>query len=69
MDQTLLVIEIVLAVILTILILMQPKGTGFARSAASATSFTRRGVERLVFRSTFLVAFLFLAMAVVDLLV
>lgn len=56
------------AILLIIFVLLQVRGTGFSRSSNSS-SFTRRGMERLVFRLTFVVAGLFLIMSAISLFI
>ena len=64
----LLIIQILSAAILIVLILMQSRGTGFNRSFSSS-SFTRRGVEKLVFRFSFIVAAVFIVVSIIQLTV
>jgi protein translocase SecG subunit len=68
--QILTIIQIIVSVGLICLILIQARGTGFARSGSfgGSTSFSRRGLEKLVFRLTFVLAFLFIAISIVQLL-
>lgn len=70
MDQILTIVQIVISIILIGLILIQARGTGFGRSAGlgGGASFTRRGLEKLVFKSTFVVAFLFVAISILQLI-
>ncbi len=57
----LLITELALGVIFVALILIQPKASGgLTRSWGSSTSFTRRGVERMIFRLTFIIAGIFI---------
>lgn len=56
MKQALTIIQIISAVSLTALILLQARGTGLGRAG---TSFTRRGLEKLIFRLTFIAAAVF----------
>ncbi len=67
MQQVVQVIQAISAVLLIIFVLLQVRGTGFSRSSSSS-SFTRRGVEKLVFKLTFVVASVFLLMSVISLL-
>ena len=71
MRQTLTIIQIVISLVLIGLILIQARGTGFGRSSGfgGSSSFTRRGLEKLIFRLTFVVAGVFLVVAVLSLLV
>jgi protein translocase SecG subunit len=54
------------SIILIIFILVQNKGTGFGRVWGGGSSFTRRGLEKLVFRLTFFLAFIFLVLSIVN---
>ncbi len=67
MKQVISIIQIIISVALISLILMQAKGTGFGRTSgmSGGTSFTRRGLEKLVFRMTFFLAGAFLILSVV----
>lgn len=52
--------QLALSVLLIVLIIIQSRGTGFARGfSASQVSFARRGLEKLIFRLTFVVVGLF----------
>ena len=62
MDNVLLAIQIVVAVLLAIAILVQVKGNGFGRMWGGG-SFSRRGLESLVFKATFVLAFLFVVVS------
>ena len=55
---------------LIILVLMQAKGTGLGRTFGSGggTSFSRRGLEKLIFKGTFVVAGVFLIISILQLL-
>ena len=68
MNQILLVIQIVFAGLLIFLIFIQTKGTGFGRSSkGSSVSFTRRGLEKVVFKLTFVITSLFLVVSILQL--
>lgn len=56
------------AFILIIFVLLQVRGTGFSRSINSS-SFTRRGIEKLVFKGTFIVTTIFLLVSIILLLI
>ncbi|EKE05944.1 MAG: hypothetical protein ACD_19C00140G0011 [uncultured bacterium] len=66
MQQIVQIIQSISAILLIIFVLIQVRGTGFSRSSNSS-SFTRRGVEKLVFKLTFFVAALFLVMSAISL--
>lgn len=68
MQQFVQIIQSISAILLIIFVLLQVRGTGFSRSANSS-SFTRRGVEKLVFRLTFVITALFLATSAVSLFI
>ena len=58
------------AVALTAVILIQARGTGFGRGwGSSGASFTRRGLERVVFRLTFIIAAVFIFVSVLQLVI
>ncbi|HTK03269.1 MAG TPA: preprotein translocase subunit SecG [Alphaproteobacteria bacterium] len=69
MTQVLTIIQIVVSIILIGLILIQAKGTGFGRSglASGGTAFTRRGLEKFIFKLTFVIAFIFIGVSILQL--
>jgi preprotein translocase subunit SecG len=69
MQMTLTIIQLLLAILVGSLILMQPKGTGMGRSFGSTSYHSRRGVENLVFKMTIILASLFVIVSVVSQLV
>ncbi len=66
MKEAVQIVQSISAFLLIIFVLLQVRGTGFSRSSNSS-SFTRRGVERLVFKLTFIVTALFLILSAVSL--
>jgi len=70
MKQILTVIQIVVSLGLIGLILIQAKGTGLGRTFGSGggTSFSRRGLEKLLFRLTFIFAAIFIVISILELL-
>lgn len=64
------IIQIVLAIFLVSLILLQSKGTGLGSTfgAEGALYRTRRGAEKIFFYLTIIVSFLFVIASVVGLL-
>jgi len=66
MKDFLVVVEILVAVALSGLILIQAKGVGLGRSFGSAAYHSKRGVEKLVFRATIITAVLFTLLAIVT---
>lgn len=64
----LIIFQIVSSVFLVILILIQTKGTGLGRTFGGGNvSFTRRGVEKIVFKSTFAVSVFFILVSLITL--
>lgn len=60
-------IEILIALTLIVVILMQVRGSGTTLFGQADSSFrVRRGVERILFRSTIGLAVLFVAIAVIS---
>lgn len=69
MKDVITVLQLVVSLLLAICILVQVKGNGFGRVWGSgAQSFTRRGLEALVFKFTFVLSFLFLALSLIAFL-
>ena len=64
MKNIFLVVQIISAILLTGTILIQARGTGFGRG--SAASFTRRGLEKLIFRLTFVFAGIFMLVSILQ---
>jgi preprotein translocase subunit SecG len=71
MKQLLSIVQIVVSLVLIVLVLIQARGTGFGRSMSlgGGTSFSRRGLEKIIFRMTFFFVALFLALSILQLLV
>jgi protein translocase SecG subunit len=69
MKQFLTIAQILSSIILVGLILIQARGTGFGRSGSfgGGTSFSRRGLEKLIFRLTFVIAFVFIVISILAL--
>ena len=67
MGSFLLVLQIIVSILIIGAILVQTKGTGFGRVWGSAgVSFARRGLEKLVFKATFVLSGLFIALAILQ---
>jgi len=63
-----LIFQIIISFLLSAVILLQVKGTGFGRVwGGLSTSSTRRGLEGLIFKFTFVLSFLFLLVSLVSL--
>ncbi len=68
MRQVLSIFQIIISIALIALVLIQARGTGFGRSSGiGGASFTRRGLEKLVFRLTFVVVGLFIILSILQL--
>lgn len=69
MKQLLTIVQMISSVVLIALILIQARGTGFGRSGSfgGGTSFSRRGLEKLIFRLTFVFALVFIIISVLQL--
>jgi protein translocase SecG subunit len=64
-----LISQIFFSAALVALIMIQPKGSGLGRSWKGSVSFARRGLELLVFRSTFVVAGLLILSSILPLVI
>jgi protein translocase SecG subunit len=70
MEDVYLLIQLILSVLIIGAVLVQNKGGGFGRAwSAGPSSFTKRGLERLVFRATFVLTGLLVAISILELLV
>jgi len=71
MTQTLLIVQIVLAIFLSISILLQHRGTslGGAFGGGGEVYRSRRGAEKFLFYFTVILATLFVILAIINLLV
>lgn len=71
MRTVLIVIQIFISILLIILILSQAKGAGLGSAWGGSSEFytSRRGVEKIIFTATVVLAALFLLIAIVSLLV
>lgn len=64
-------IQILLAIILILVIIIQQKGTGLGSTFGGDLSFyrTKRGAEKMIFNLTIILAFLFIALSIIGLIV
>ena len=69
MQSFFLTAEIIIAVALTSLILLQAKGVGLGRSLGSTAYHSRRGMEKIVFRLTVILAIVFAALSITSQLI
>lgn len=65
----LLITQITTSILLIILIVLQAKGVGLGRAWGGGGEFykSRRGVEKIIFRFTIIIAALFLASSILNL--
>lgn len=69
MKEAILFIQIATSLVLISFILVQVKGTGFGRVWGGSPSFTRRGLERLIFKLTFVATFVLISISILALAV
>jgi len=69
--QLLNIIQITLGILLALLILVQAKGAGLGSTFGGDMGFygTKRGAEKIIFRFTIIVAFLFLLSSLIGVIV
>lgn len=69
MKNTFLIIQIIISLLLSASILLQAKGTGLgsAFGEASEQFRSKRGVEKILFRGTIILASLFLITSIISL--
>lgn len=69
MQNFLFVLQIIVSILLIIAVLLQVKGNGFGRvwGGMGGGSFSKRGLEGLVFKGTFVLVFLFLTISLLIL--
>ncbi len=70
MQQVLFLIQIIVAILLVVVILIQQKGSGLGSTFGGELSFyrTKRGAEKLLFYLTIFLAILFIVLSVVGLI-
>jgi protein translocase SecG subunit len=68
MENLILVSQIVCSIFLIIAITMQVRGGGLQRGVMAGNAFTRRGFEKLVFKGTFVLCAVFLAISTLSLI-
>ncbi|MCJ7805079.1 preprotein translocase subunit SecG [Patescibacteria group bacterium] len=70
MKETLLVIQVIVSIFLVGTVLVQARGKGLSRAwGAGQSSFTRRGLEKIIFRATFLFATIFVIISILSLFI
>lgn len=70
MQQTVTIIQTIVAVLLILSILLQQRGSGLSGTfgGEGATYSTRRGAEKVIFTATIVLAILFIGFSIVRLL-
>ncbi len=63
MKEAIDIAQIIVSIALAGLVLLQAKGTGLGRSFKSTSFHSRRGVENLVFKSTIVLAVVFVCLS------
>lgn len=65
------IFQLLISIFLIVLILMQAKGVGLGRAWGGGSEFykSRRGVEKIIFRLTVVIAALFLISSVLNVLI
>jgi len=67
MKNVLLIVQIILSALLIGLIMVQARGKGLSSAwGGSSASFSRRGLERLIFRATFFVSAFFILISILQ---
>ena len=69
MGTAFLISQTIVGAVVVLLILIQSKGTGFGRAWGGPSTFTRRGLERVVFRATFVMSGIFIVLSMIQLAV
>ena len=69
MQSLFLIVQMVVSAILIVIILLQNKGAGFGRAISSGPStFTRRGLEQIIFKATFLLVAILIGTSILQLI-
>ncbi len=68
MQYIFLAIQVISAFLLIIIVSVQGKGGGLGKTwgGGGGTSFTRRGLERVIFKATFVIAFVFIFVSILQ---
>lgn len=71
MDKILNIIQIVIAVLLSISVLLQQRGTGLSSAfgGEGGVYFKKRGAEKIIFIATIILAVLFIAIAIIRMII
>ena len=67
MQNIIIAIQIIISILLIIFVLIQNKGTGLGRVwGGSSVSFSRRGLEKALFKFTFITVGLFIIISILQ---
>ncbi len=66
MKNILIIVQIIVALAVSSLILLQAKGTGLGRAFGQSTYHSKRGVEFIVFRLTIALATIFVLVSLIS---
>ena len=71
MSNIILLLQIILAILLTLVIIIQQKGTGLGSTFGGELGFyrTKRGAEKMLFNLTIVLATVFILSSIVGLLI
>lgn len=71
MQQAIYLVQVVLALLLIVVILVQQKGTGLGSTFGGELAFyrTKRGAEKMLFYATIILASLFILLSIISLLI
>ncbi|MFH1947581.1 MAG: preprotein translocase subunit SecG [Candidatus Magasanikbacteria bacterium] len=71
MKDILIIIQIIMAIALVVVILLQQKGSGLGAAFGGSSNIysTKRGVDKILFRATIVVSIIFFGVAILNLIV
>lgn len=71
MEQAILLLQIIVAILLIFVVIIQQKGAGLGSTFGGELGFyrTRRGAEKLLFYATILLSILFITFSLIGLLI
>ena len=71
LPKILLIVQAVSAILLVVVILLQQKGSGLGAAFGGSSNIfsTRRGIDKVLFRATIVIAVIFFGVAVASLMV
>ena len=71
MKEVILIFQVIISIILISLILIQARGTGLGRTfgAGTQSSFSRRGLEKIIFKLTFVIVGVFIVVSLLQLII